>query len=99
MLYRSLQPGAAMDSGSGEILQDSRTIRLKAFKGDDWYNISLDHKTCDCPNFQTKADGCEHLTTLGIHRLRPFTPTTHPTFSISWLGPSSRQPNRSYRAT
>ena len=59
----------------------TKTIRLRSFKGDDWYNISIEEKTCDCPSFDSRANGCEHLTALGIHRLRPFTPTTHPTFS------------------
>jgi hypothetical protein len=45
------------------------------------YNISMSQKTCDCPSFDTKANGCEHLTAIGIHRLKPLTPTTHPTFS------------------
>jgi hypothetical protein len=60
--------------------------RFRSFSGDDWYTISIHQKTCDCPNFQTKADGCEHLTALGIHRLRPFAPTTHPTFSQTLSG-------------
>ena len=62
-------------------LQRQKIVRLRSFQGDNWYNISLDNKTCDCPNFQTKANGCEHLAALGIHRLRPFRPTAHPTFS------------------
>ena len=62
-----------------------RTIRLRSFTGDQWYNISLDDKTCDCLGF-TPARGCEHLNALGIHRLRPFTPTTHPTFSQALSG-------------
>src|SRR5271157_1105162 len=63
----------------------ANTIRLKSFQGDDWYNISLDEKTCDCPDFQ-KAAQCEHLAALGIHRLKPFTPTAHPTFSQALSG-------------
>ena len=63
----------------------ANTIRLKSFKGDGWYNISLDHKTCDCPEFH-QAARCEHLTALGIHRLRPFKPSTHPTFSQALSG-------------
>ena len=62
-----------------------KSIRLRAFQEDTWYNISLDDKTCDCPHF-TRADGCEHLTALGIHRLRPFKPSTHPTFSQALSG-------------
>src|SRR5690242_17711212 len=60
-------------------------IRLKAFQGDGWHSISPADKTCDCPDFNTKT-GCEHLAALGIHRLRPFTPTTHPTFSQALSG-------------
>jgi hypothetical protein len=60
-------------------------IRLRSFKGNDWYKISTDQKTCDCPNFLPK-DGCEHLSAVGIHRLKPFTPTTHPTFSQALSG-------------
>jgi len=62
-------------------LQRRKIIRIRSFSGNDWYNISLDNKTCDCPNFQARANGCEHLAALGIHRLKPFTPKTHPTFS------------------
>src|SRR5215813_11486555 len=62
-----------------------RTIRLRSFTGDDWYNISLDDKTCDCPGF-TRERGCEHLNASGVHRTRPFTPTTHLTFSQALSG-------------
>src|SRR5271157_6306123 len=61
------------------------TIRLKSFQGDGWYNVSLDGKTCDCPDFHN-AERCEHLTALGIHRLKPFMPKTHPTFSQALSG-------------
>jgi hypothetical protein len=61
------------------------TIRLRAFQGEAWYNISVRAKTCDCPEFRSSA-GCEHLTALGIHRLRPFIPKTHPTFSQALSG-------------
>src|ERR1035438_1205477 len=69
------------------LLQQSaaKTIRLKSFQGDEWYNICLDDKTCDCPEFH-QAARCEHLTALGIHRLRPFLPKTHPTFSQALSG-------------
>jgi len=63
------------------IFPRQKIIRLRSFTGNDWYNISLDNKTCDCPNFQARANGCEHLAALGIHRLKPFKPKTHPTFS------------------
>jgi SWIM zinc finger len=82
MLYSSSQQSSA----SAGTLERHKTVRLRSFKGDDWYNISIDQKTCDCPKFDRKADGCEHLTALGIHRLRPFTPTTHPTFSQALSG-------------
>ena len=58
----------------------SNIVSLKSFQGAEWYNVAIDDKACDCPNF-TSAGGCEHLTALGIHRLRPFKPPTHPTFS------------------
>jgi hypothetical protein len=68
------------------ILEQPKSVCLRSFKGNDWYSISIDQKTCDCPNFGTKGSGCEHLAALGIHRLRPFTPTTHPTFSQALSG-------------
>lgn len=74
MLNRSPQESTAVTR------QKVDSIRLKSFTGDQWYNISLTRKTCDCPSF-TRAGGCEHLSALGIRRLRTFTPTTHPTFS------------------
>jgi hypothetical protein len=82
MLDGSLRQNSATERTS----ERSNTIRLLSFRGDDWYNISVDKKTCDCPNFGTKADGCEHLSALGIHRLKSFTPTTHPTFSQALSG-------------
>jgi len=82
MLHSSPQ----QSSRTGGTLERSNTIRLRSFKGDDWYSISIDQKTCDCPNFGTKAGGCEHLAALGIHRLRPFTPATRPTFSQALSG-------------
>jgi SWIM zinc finger len=64
-----------------------RTIRLKSFarEGDQWFTVSVADKTCECPEFQS-AGRCKHLTALGIHRLTPFTPTTHPTFSQALSG-------------
>jgi hypothetical protein len=82
MFYTSQQ----RRSVAGKTSERRNTIRLKSFNGDDWYNISIDQKTCNCPTFQTKADGCEHLAALGVYRLRPFTPTTHPTFSQALSG-------------
>jgi hypothetical protein len=63
------------------LLEQRKNVRLRSFKGDHWHNISFGQKTCDCPQFAAKADGCEHLAAIGIHRLKPFTPKTHPTFS------------------
>jgi hypothetical protein len=77
MLRRSFRQNSE-PAGAAE---QEKAIRLRSFKGDEWHNISIEEKTCDCPNFGMKAGGCEHLTALGIHRLKPFTPTTHPTFS------------------
>jgi hypothetical protein len=75
-----LHPSFQHQSETAGILEKAKNIRLRSFHGDEWYNIFLEEETCDCPKFD-KAKGCEHLTALGIHRLRPFTPTTHPTFS------------------
>ena len=61
-------------------LERQGIIRLRSFEAEHWYNISIDQKTCDCAAFD-KAKGCEHLNALGLHRLRPFLPTAHPTFS------------------
>jgi hypothetical protein len=77
MLHGSLR----RNSQTADTSARHSTLRLRSFDGHDWYNISFDQKTCDCPNFNGRANGCEHLTALGIHRLKPFTPSTHPTFS------------------
>jgi hypothetical protein len=59
----------------------NNAVLLKSFTGDEWYNVSLDERTCDCPDFQGEKP-CKHLNALGIHsEPRPFTPTTRPTFS------------------
>jgi hypothetical protein len=63
------------------ILNGSETIFLRSFTGNVWHRISLAEKTCDCPEFRSKAGRCPHLTALGIHPLKPFVPQTHPTFS------------------
>lgn len=60
--------------------QRANKIRLKSFTGDRWHTISFEQKTCDCEQFQN-GQRCEHLNALGIYRIRPFTPTVHPTFS------------------
>ena len=74
MLQLSLLPQSA-----------TKIIRLKSFQGAEWYNISTEDKTCDCSEFE-QAGRCEHLSALGIHRLRPFKPATHPTFSQALSG-------------
>jgi hypothetical protein len=65
---------------TGKRLEECSTIRLRSFTGEHWYNISIEQKTCTCANFDN-AKGCKHLSVLGIHRLRVFTPTAQPTFS------------------
>ena len=45
-----------------------------------WQTISLLDETCDCEQFYAKGR-CDHLYVLGIYRIRPFRPTTQPTFS------------------
>ncbi len=63
------------------------TIRLKSFaaEAETWLTISISDKTCTCPEF-TATDKCRHLSALGLHRLKPFTPRTHPTFSQALSG-------------
>src|SRR5882757_9568962 len=86
MLHSRLQRKLAFASDDAKKSQESHTLRLKSFRGDDWYTISLEDKTCDCEEFEAKTGRCEHLAALGIHRLRPFKPTTHPTFSQALSG-------------
>ena len=62
-----------------------RAIRLKSFNGSEWHTISLEKETCDCLEFLSTQQ-CPHLSALGIHLLRPFTPKTHPTFSQALSG-------------
>src|SRR4029077_302439 len=58
------------------------TILLKSFTGDQWYNISLDKRTCSCPQFVTTLLPCKHLNALGIFGTpKPFVARIHPTFS------------------
>jgi hypothetical protein len=85
MLHSPLQGKLAFLNEDAKKRTDSHALRLKSFRGNDWYVISPEDKTCDCADFDTKT-GCNHLTALGIHRLRPFTPTTHPTFSQALSG-------------
>jgi hypothetical protein len=63
------------------MLQTGNVIRFKAFKGDGWYNISLNDKACSCLEFKTTGGRCKHLAALGIYRVKPFVAKTHPTFS------------------
>lgn len=67
--------------------REPNTIRLKAFspEGDQWHTVSFAAETCDCLVFGSTGR-CEHLSALGIHRLKPFTPTSHPTFSQALSG-------------
>src|SRR5438045_3126246 len=61
--------------------QANATILLKSFSGESWYKISLDKRTCSCPQF-VAACSCKHLNALGIYGApRPFVAKTHPTFS------------------
>jgi hypothetical protein len=63
-------------------VQANATILLKSFTGDQWYNISLDKRTCTCSHFITTLLPCRHLNALGIFGTpKPFFPKTHPTFS------------------
>lgn len=84
MLHSPLQRKLAFANEDANKRTDSRTLRLKSFRGDEWYTISIEDKTCNCPDANPR--GCEHLSALGIHRLKPFTPTTHPTFSQALSG-------------
>lgn len=86
MLHSRLQAKLPFANDDAKKRTNSDTLRLRSFRGDDWYTISLEDKTCDCEEFQAKAGRCEHLNALGIHRLRPFKPTTHPTFSQALSG-------------
>jgi hypothetical protein len=62
--------------------QANTTILLKSFTGDPWYSVSLDNRTCSCPQFVATLLPCKHLNALGIYGTpRPFAARTHPTFS------------------
>lgn len=61
--------------------QTRSMIRLRSFTGVGWYNIDLNQKTCDCPEFQIMPGRCKHLSALGIYPLKPFVAKPHPTFS------------------
>lgn len=45
-----------------EEVEERHTIRLRSFKGEHWYNISIDQKTCSCANFRAKAGSPTHET-------------------------------------
>ena len=67
--------------------QQNTTIRLKSFTGDQWYSVSLDRRTCNCPQFAVTCQPCKHLNALGIYnKPRPFIARTHPTFSQALSG-------------
>jgi hypothetical protein len=75
MANNSNSPTRASDKASA-------TILLKSFTGDQWYNISLDKRTCSCPQFVTTSLPCKHLNALGIFGTpKAFVARTHPTFS------------------
>jgi hypothetical protein len=54
---------------------------MKSFRSDEWYTICPAEKTCECREFGDRGGNCDHLAALGLYRLRPFRPTSHPTFS------------------
>jgi hypothetical protein len=64
-----------------------KTIRLKSFSADQYYEIDLDNKTCTCEKFITTHELCKHLNVLGVYgRRRPFVARSHPTFSQALSG-------------
>ena len=61
--------------------QSGETLRLKSFSSNHWYFVSLDQRTCNCPDFRWEAP-CQHLNALGIYRRsKSFFPKPYPTFS------------------
>ena len=58
-----------------------KTVRLKAFNGSGWHNVSRDRRTCDCSDFEAGTGPCKNLNSVGIFRLRPFVARVRPTFS------------------
>src|SRR5436190_22049642 len=71
-------PVKSAESGSHH---PNTTILLKSFSGESRYKISLDQRTCSCPQF-VAARCCKHLNALGIYGTpRPFVAKTHPTLS------------------
>jgi hypothetical protein len=70
-----------MQSGSCAIL-------IKSFSGPSWYEVDLDARTCDCPQYRTTpGEPCKHLNAVGIYRKkRPFFPSVRPTFSQALSG-------------
>jgi hypothetical protein len=71
-------PVKSAESGSHRA---STTILVRSFSGESWYKISLDKRTCSCPQF-IAARSCKHLNALGIYGPpRAFVAKTHPTFS------------------
>jgi hypothetical protein len=72
---------------SNRQIERPHTIRLRCSDrhGEQWFTVRVQEKTCDCPEFARRTR-CDHLAAVGIHRLKPFTPTTHPTFSQALSG-------------
>lgn len=67
-------------------LSVGREIRLRDFlQPERSHTISIADRTCDCGAVR-RYGGCEHLDAVGIRKPRPFTPTTHPTFSQALSG-------------
>jgi hypothetical protein len=64
-------------------------IKLRSFTRGAWYDINTTLKTCSCPAFAHQKDyrgGCKHLKELGLYRLPPVDPPTHPSFSQALSG-------------
>jgi hypothetical protein len=80
MRYSRLQGHLPFPITTAPTPKDGCTIRMRSFRGDEWFTICPDEKTCECPEFGDRGN-CEHLAALGLYRLRPFRPTSHPTFS------------------
>jgi hypothetical protein len=55
MYHSPSQRKLAFPNQDAEKRMDSHTLRLKSFRGDEWYSICREDKTCDCEEFQAKA--------------------------------------------
>lgn len=60
-------------------------LRLKSFSGEQWHNICLPQRSCDCEDFRVEGR-CDHLNALGIYPIKPYSAKTHPTFSQALSG-------------